>query len=111
MISISILYPLQSDAFFDVNYYLQQHMPMSVKLLSAHHGYKGVMVEQGESGVSPDVALSFIAICRFYFASKDDFLDAFMPHAAVLQSDMKHYTNISPIIQFNTVCLQEPSVG
>lgn len=41
MVKISILYPNQSDARFDFDYYTEQHMPRSIELLSKHAGAIG----------------------------------------------------------------------
>jgi len=44
-------------------------------------------------------------MCHFAFRSVDDFVAAFMPHAAELQGDMPNYTDIEPVIQFNEVLI------
>ena len=103
MIKVSILYPARADGRFDFAYYLQTHMPLSIRLLSAHPGFRGVSVERGLGGALPGAAPAFVASCQFLFASAEQFLDAFQPHAAVLQGDMRNYTDIEPLIQFNEV--------
>lgn len=107
MIRISILYPNKQDSRFGVAYYAQTHMPMSIRLLSAHPGFKGVSVEHGLGGAVPGSAPSYIAMCHYLFESVDDFLAAFMPHAAALQGDMPNYTDIEPLIQFNEVLISQ----
>jgi uncharacterized protein (TIGR02118 family) len=103
MIKISILYPHRQEARFDMDYYLKTHMPMSIERLSAHPGFKGVSVERGLGGEIPGSDPTYIALCHFLFASIEDFLAAFNPHAEFLQSDMPHYTDIKPIIQISAV--------
>ena len=103
MIKISILYPNKPDAHFDMDYYLHKHMPMSIERLSAHPGFKGVSVERGVSGGAPGSEPTHVAMCHFLFDSMDDFLAAFMPHAALLQGDMPNYTDIESIIQVSEV--------
>jgi hypothetical protein len=49
MTKISVLYPNQKNAQFDIEYYLEKHMPLSIKLLSAHPGYRGYSVERGST--------------------------------------------------------------
>ena len=105
MIKISILYPNTKGSRFDVPYYVKTHMPMSIQLLSAHPGFKGVSVEQGLGGAVPGSKPTYIAMCHFLFSSIDDFLAAFMPNAETLQGDMHNYTDIEPIIQFNEVLI------
>lgn len=80
-------------------------MPMSIRLLSSHGGYRGVTVSQGFSGVVPASPASYIAMCCFDFVSVKDFLCAFTPHAEVLQNDIVQYTDISPVIQFSEVLI------
>ena len=105
MVRISILYPNNAGARFDVSYYVETHMPMSIELLGCHPGFRGVSVERGLAGAAPGSDPAYIAMCHFLFDSIDDFLAAFMPHAPVLQGDMPNYTDIEPVIQFNEVLL------
>jgi len=103
MVRITILYPNTPGARFDLRYYVETHIPMSIRLLSVHPGFRGVSVEQGFSGTTPGSPPAFIAMCHFDFLSVDDFVAAFTPNAEVLQGDMPNYTDISPMIQFNEV--------
>lgn len=105
MTRISILYPNQPGGRFDFAYYVDTHMPRSIKCLAAHPGFKGVSVEQGVGGAEPGSEAAFIAMCHFLFESVEDFMAAFMPHTAELQGDMSNYTDISPVIQINQVLI------
>lgn len=107
MIKISILYPDNPSARFDMSYYIDTHIPMSIGLLSAHSGFKGVSVERGLGGAMPGTGATYIAMCHFLFNSAEDFMAAFMPHAEVLQGDMPNYTDIEPIIQISEVLISE----
>jgi uncharacterized protein (TIGR02118 family) len=101
MIRVSILYPNIAGSRFDFEYYLKTHMPMSRKLLGV--GLKGISVERGLMGTAPDAPPTYIAMCHLLFDSIEAFLAAFMPHAAVLQSDIKNYTDVEAVIQFNEI--------
>ncbi|WP_024297509.1 EthD family reductase [Methylomicrobium lacus] len=105
MIKISILYPNNPGNRFDLRYYVETHMPMSIDLLGAHPGFKGVSVEQGLGGLIPGSEAAYVAMCHFLFDSLEDFIAAFTPHADVLQGDMPNYTDIEPVIQFNEVLI------
>lgn len=105
MVRISILYPNRPGSRFDVSYYVATHMPMSIRLLSAHRGFRGVSVERGLGGAEPGSEPAFTAICHFLFDSIEDFLAAFVPNAPVLQGDMPNYTDVEPIIQFSEVLI------
>jgi uncharacterized protein (TIGR02118 family) len=103
MIKISILYP--NNGKFDMNYYLNTHMPRSIELLSKGKGYGGVSVERGLGGATPGSAPGFVALCHYVFDSSDNFMAAFLPHAAELQGDMPNYTDIEPVIQFSEIAI------
>jgi uncharacterized protein (TIGR02118 family) len=105
MTKISILYPNNKGARFDMRYYVETHMPLSIELLSIHPGFKGVSVEHGVGGAEPGTDAAYIAMCHFLFDSIEDFMAAFVPHAAQLQGDMPNYTDIKPVIQFNEVLI------
>ncbi len=107
MVRISILYPNTESARFDLDYYLERHMPLSIKLLGAHPGYRGVTVERGLGGTVPGSQPAYLAMCHFLFSSVEDFLAAFMHNAPTLQGDMANYTDVEPVIQFNEVLIQQ----
>jgi len=102
---ISILYPNKNGARFDMGYYIDRHMPMSIALLSAHPGFRGVSVERGIGGAVPGSDAAYVAMCHFEFNSAADFLEAFMPHAQTLQGDIPNYTDVEPTIQVNEVLI------
>ena len=104
-IRVSILYPNKPGARFDLRYYVETHMPRSIELLSAHPGFGSVSVEHGAAGAEPGSAAAYVAMCHFGFRSVEDFVAAFMPHAAELQGDMPKYTDIQPVIQINEVLI------
>ncbi len=107
MVKISILYPNGEGRRFDMDYYLNQHMPLSIKLLSAYPGYQGVSVERGLGGGAPDTPPAYVAMCHYLFDSAESFLAAFLPSAPVLQGDMANYTDIETVIQFSEVAISQ----
>lgn len=103
MIRISILYPNTKGSRFDMAYYIDTHMPRSISLLGAHPGFKGVCVEKGLAGATPDSPPAYLAMCHFLFESVEAFMAAFVPHAPELQGDIPNYTDVTPIIQVSEV--------
>ena len=104
MVQLNILYPKSEHATFNWDYYLNIHMPLSIKL----HGsaLKGITIAKGIEEIKP-APITYIAVTNMLFESVNSFLEAFTPHAETLQGDMKNYTNIQPIIQFSEVMLQK----
>jgi len=109
MIKVSILYPHSASARFDFDYYTQRHMPRSIKLLSAHPGFRAVSVERGLGGTEPGSAPTYTAACFYTFETIESFIAAFMPHAAELQADIANYTDIAAQIQFNEILIAAPA--
>lgn len=107
MVKISILYPNIKGSKFDFSYYTETHMPLSIKHLSVHPGFKGVSVERGLMGLVAGSEPPYLAMCHFLFTSVEDFVAAFMPHAPLLQGDIVNYTDIEPVVQFNEVLIFE----
>ena len=105
MIKISILYPNIPGSRFDMRYYLDTHMPMSIERLSAAPGFQGVSVERGLGGGSPGSDPAYTAMCHYLFDTMDDFLAAFTPYSEFLQSDMARYTDLQPVIQVSAVVI------
>ena len=79
MIKVSILYPSKPGSRFDVDYYVQVHMPMAVRLLGS--AVKAVSVEIGVSGATPGDPAPFAAIAGFTCESAKAFIAAFLPIA------------------------------
>jgi len=100
MVKVSILYPARPGSRFDVDYYLNTHMPMSSRLLGSR--IKAITAEIGRPG--PDGAPApFAAIATFTSETVEDFVRAFMPVASELQGDIPKYTDIEPVIQFSDI--------
>ena len=102
MIKLSIFYPNVEGSKFDKAYYLNTHMPMTLKLQG--EAVKGVTVEFGISGM-PGTRPTYIAMCHFLYESFETFEAAFMPHAEILQADIRNYTDVETIIQFSEVMI------
>jgi uncharacterized protein (TIGR02118 family) len=105
MIKISILYPNNKNVRFDMDYYVEKHMPLAIELLSAHPGFKGVSVERGLGGAVPGTGATYVAMCHFLFDSAENFSAAFAPNAAQLQGDIPNYTNAEPVVQVSEVVI------
>ncbi len=107
MFNISSIYTKKEGYKFDFDYYMNEHMPRSIDLLSVAKGFKGVSVEKGVTIEDPKIESSFVAMCHYYFDSLEDFMAAFGPHAEELQGDIINYTNIEPTIQINEVLISK----
>ncbi len=103
MIKVSVLYPHEDGAGFDMDYYLGSHIPMVREKLGA--ACKAIAVEQGLGGGAPGSSPAFVAMGHLSFESVAAFQTAFGPHAAAIMADIPNYTAIQPIIQISDVKL------
>jgi uncharacterized protein (TIGR02118 family) len=103
MVKVSVLYPNAKGSRFDLRYYVDQHMPLSIELLSKHPGWRGVSVERGVSGGAPGTEPTYVAMCHFLFDSAESFAEAFQPHAATLMGDVPNYTDVAAVLQISEV--------
>ena len=103
MIIVSVLYPNAPGCKFDLDYYLQRHVPMVQQRLGA--ALKRVAVERGLAGGAPGAPAPFLATAHLYFDSVEAFQSAFGPHAGAILADVPNYTNTTPVIQIGEVSL------
>jgi uncharacterized protein (TIGR02118 family) len=105
LIRLTILYPNKEGGRFDLDYYLNTHMPMSIEKQGPL--LKGVTVEHGISGVQPGSKPEDVVICQFTYETVEAFFEAFMPHADLLQGDIPNYTDIEPVMQFSEIKISQ----
>lgn len=103
MIKLSIFYPNTEGKKFDKDYYLDVHIPLSIKVQG--DAIKRMEVDFGFSGVQPGSQPPYVAVCHFLYDSFEAFQQAFMPHAETLMKDIANYTDIETVIQFSEVKL------
>ena len=101
MVKVSVLYPNGANCKFDMDYYLDRHMPMVEQKFGK--ACKNVEVDQGVAGGAPGAPAPYVAIGHFYFDSVDAFHAAFAPHAQAIMSDIPNYTNSQPTIQISSI--------
>jgi uncharacterized protein (TIGR02118 family) len=103
MIKVSVLYPKKPGTHFDMNYYVNTHMPLAMRLLAK--GLRKTEVDAGLHGTTPDQPPAFYGGCQFYFDSVEAFVAVWEGAAATLGADIPKYTDVAPVIQFNEVKL------
>jgi uncharacterized protein (TIGR02118 family) len=101
MIKVSAFYPNEEGKKFDMDYYLNTHIPMVQEKCGA--AIKGGGVEQGLSGVEPGSPATYIAISHLLFDSVEAFQSSFGPHAESIMADIPNYTDTQPMIQISEV--------
>ena len=101
MIKLSVFYPNEEGKKFDMDYYLNNHIPMIQEKLG--EALKGGAVEQGLGGAAPGSPATYVAMSHLLFDSVDEFQSSFGPHAEAIMADIPNYTDIQPTIQISEV--------
>lgn len=103
MFKLSVFYPNTPGATFDMDYYVNTHMPLVQNRVGAV--CKGTGADSGLAGGAPGAPAAFIAVGHVYFDSIEAFQAAFAPHAAEIVGDVANFTNVEPTMQFSAVSL------
>ncbi len=103
MIKVSVLYPNGPETSFDMDYYLNRHLPMVQSTLGP--SLLRVTAEEGLGGGAPGDPATYRVMGHLYFESVDAFQAAFGPHAESLLGDIPNYTNAEPVMQVSEIRL------
>ncbi|EHP43570.1 ethyl tert-butyl ether degradation EthD [Cupriavidus basilensis OR16] len=103
MIKVSFLYPHSKGGKFDMDYYLQRHVPRAVELFGVQPGFRGVAVERGLGGGAPGSDPAYTVMFHFLFESVPDFVAAAKAAGNELQLDIPNYTDAVPVVQISEV--------
>jgi uncharacterized protein (TIGR02118 family) len=101
MIKLSVFYPNEEGKRFDMDYYLNSHIPMIQEKLGT--ALKGGTVEQGLGGAEPGSPATYVAMGHLLFDSVEAFQSAFGPYAEAIMADIPNYTDTQPTIQISEV--------
>ena len=101
MIKLSVMYPKGEGKTFDMNYYLNTHIPLVGKLLG--NAIKGATVEEGIAGGAPGTDASYAAMGNIYFESLESFQNSFGPNTPKILADLPNFTNTEPTVQISKV--------
>lgn len=102
MIKVSVMYPNEPGVQFDMDYYVEKHLPMVRDRLGA--ACLGMEAEEGVAGGEPGSSAPYVAIAHLRFESLETFASAFGPHAEAIEGDVPNYSSVRPTIQIGRVC-------
>jgi uncharacterized protein (TIGR02118 family) len=101
MIKLSVMYPKGEGKTFDMDYYLNSHIPLVSRLLG--DAVKGATVEEGIGGPAPNSPATFAAMGNIYFESLESFQNSFRPNAPEILADLPNFTNTQSTVQVSKV--------
>jgi len=102
MIHTASVYPNGEGKTFDMDYYLNKHIPLVKALLG--DSVKIISIDNGLPSNSPDSPVPYLAIGHMYFETMSALQNSMIPEVIEkLKADIPNYTNIEPIIQISVV--------
>jgi len=101
MIRVSVIYPRNSQAEFDLDYYTNTHLPLVARLYG-NYGLLDWHVDQGIS-LSAKIPSENIVACYMYFDTLEQVKLAFKNEGAKVMQDVPRFTNIEPKVTFGQI--------
>ncbi len=102
MIRMSVMYPAGEGKKFDLDYYVNKHMPL-VKTRFTGMGFVRYEVDKGLAGGAPGSPAPFVSVGHVYFDSTDSLQKAVGAHGKELFADVPNFTNIAPQVQISEI--------
>lgn len=100
MYAVTVFYPLSGGARFDLDYYMNKHVPL-VKELLEPMGLRQTRILRGvpSGGQDPE----FGVMAALFFDDEASLMAALAAHGPVTQADIPNFTDAVPHIQFSEV--------
>lgn len=99
MVIVTVIYPKTGESHFDLEYYLQKHIPL-VRARWAGMGLENLDLMRGTSAMDGG-APSFDVIAQLHFSSVERMRDALKQHGREIMGDIPKFTNVQPLVQMN----------
>lgn len=97
---VTVFYPLGGGKRFDVDYYMNTHVPLVKELLEPMGLRRTQLLRAAASG---DDDPEFGIMATLYFDDEASLMAALAAHGPVTQADIPNFTDAVPHIQFSEV--------
>ncbi len=97
MIIVTVVYPKTAESHFDLDYYLQKHIPLVKARIT---GMESIRIMRG-TGALDGGRPGFEMIALLHFSSLERMRDALAAHGQEIMGDIPKFTDIQPLIQIN----------
>ena len=104
MIKVSAFYPNRTDATFDMQYYVEKHIPLLLDRCGGDVALGGV--ERALAGGAFGLEPPYCAVGHLLFDSRAIMERSFGQHIPELLADVPNFTNVQPIVQISEVVIE-----
>ncbi len=102
MIRVTVLYPNTEGGNFDLDYYINKHIPMASEALKPY-GLSKVEVDKGISDTDPNAPPQYMVMAFLTFDTVDNVHEGFKATGRQVMGDVPNFTNIKPQFQINEI--------
>ncbi len=102
MIRVTVLFPKTSDSHFDMDYYVNKHVPMTKTRLESLGFPVEAQVDEGVGSLTGGPA-PYAAIGYLMFEKIEDLQNGLTTHGAEIMADISNFTNVQPQIQIGSI--------
>ena len=103
MIRVTALYPKTSDSHFDMDYYLNKHVPMVVSKFQSLGFPIQIQVDNGLGGGVPGEPAPYATIGYMLFEDIEHLQQGMAAHGAEIMGDIPNFTNVQPTVQVSNI--------
>lgn len=100
MIRVVVSYPSHPGSRFDLDYYLNRHIPLVIEKLRPH-GLTNAEVEQGVEGGVPGAPAKYQIQAYLNFTTLGEMQSAMGAEREGLMADVPNFTDVHPELQVN----------
>jgi uncharacterized protein (TIGR02118 family) len=104
MIKVSVMYPHTPGARFDHDYYRNSHLPLIKNRMGAALRY--YTIDKGLTGGSPAAPPPYIGMCHLLCDSVEAYKAANGPYSREILADIRNFTDVTPVVQFSEVVIE-----
>jgi uncharacterized protein (TIGR02118 family) len=102
MFRATVLYPKTDESHFDMDYYLNKHVPLLLEKLTGM-GLVRVEIDKGIGGAAPGQPPPYAVIFDMVFESIEALQKGLGAHGEALMKDTPNFTNVEPLVQISRV--------
>ena len=105
MIRVTALYPRTGDSHFDMDYYLNKHVPMVRGKFQGMGFPIQIQVDDGLGSAVPGEPAPYAVIGYMLFEHIDHLQQGMAAHGAEIMGDIPNFTNVQPVTQVSNIVL------
>ena len=101
MIKVLAYYKNTEGKKFDVDYYINHHLPLVKEICG--DSLKKISVDKGLFGNEPNSKPVYIIVTHLHFENIEAFQNSMVPNSNKIFADASNFTDIEPVMQISEI--------